>query len=102
MEQWKKLSIIISEDEKINGHGLHHELISHLRKWNVRGMTAYRGIEGFGETKRLHSSKAFEISDGLPIIIDVIDEAEKLRAIIPEIKKMVVSGIIYMSDVEVL
>lgn len=102
MERWKKLSIIINEDSKINGRGLHHELISHLKKWNVKGMTAYRGIEGFGETKRLHSSKAFDISDSLPIVIEVVDEAEILMKLIPEIKEMIVEGIVYLSDVEII
>jgi len=102
MESWNKLTIIINENTKINGHGLHHEIISHLKKWDVKGMTAFRGIEGFGQTKKLHSSKAFEISDSLPIIIEVIDERSKLLGIIPKLKELVFDGIVYLSDVEMV
>lgn len=102
MALWKKLTIIINEDEKWKGHALHHEIIRYLKEHDVKGMTAYRGLEGFGQTKRLHSSKAFEISASLPIMIDVIEREEKLQEIMPGIKERLTSGIAYFTDVEIM
>lgn len=98
----KLLKIYVSEDSKYKNHSLYHEIVHKLKELGAAGVTVSRGIEGYGRSKTLHSSKILDISQSLPIIIEVVDESEKIESIIPELKKIVNEGLMFVTDVEVI
>lgn len=98
----KMLKIYISEDSKLEGHNLYHALVFKLREIGMAGVTVTRGIEGFGQGKRLHSEHFLDISLQLPVIVEVIDTAEKIDMAITVVKEMVNEGLMTVTDVNVL
>ena len=65
----KILKIYISEDSKYKGHNLYHAIVFKLREAGMAGVTVTRGIEGFGQEKRLHTARILDLSLSLPIIV---------------------------------
>lgn len=98
----KVLKIYISESSKYNGHNLYHALVIKLRELGMAGVTVTRGIEGFGQGKRLHSMRLLDTIYELPIIVEVIDNAERIAQAIPIVEEMVNEGAITVSDVHVV
>lgn len=98
----KMLKINISEDSKYKKHNLYHEIVHRLKEFGIAGVTVMRGIEGYGTAKVLHSSRILEISQSLPIIIEAVDEVEKIDNVIPVIEELVNEGLILVTDVNVI
>lgn len=96
------LKIYLSEDSKYKNHNLYHEVVHTLRDAGIAGATVTRGIEGYGRDKVLHSSKLLDISPSLPIIIDAIDTAEKIEAVLPRIQEIVNEGLILVTEVNII
>lgn len=98
----KILKIYISEDSKYKGHNLYHALVRKFMDMGMAGVTVTRGIEGYGQDMKLHTTRILELSSSLPIIIDVVDIPERLEKAIPIVSEMVNEGLILITDVTVV
>jgi len=96
-----KLSIYISDGAKHLGIPVYTSLLDFLFKNGVYGASVFKGVAGFGSTHRMHSAHILEISDHLPIKIEIIETREKIEALIPEIEKRTGCGIIEILDTNV-
>lgn len=97
-----RLRIYIGEADRWHGRPLHEALVGVLRERRLAGATVTRGIEGFGRNAHLHTAKLLRLSEDLPIVIDVVDAEERIRAILPELDAMVGDGLITVEPVEVV
>lgn len=98
----KMLKIYISEEARYKGKTLYRAIVRKLHDLKMAGVTVTRGIEGYGSDNILHTTSILDLSASLPIIIDVIDEEEKITDIIPVIKEMVTKGRIILVDINVI
>jgi hypothetical protein len=64
----------------------------------IAGATVLRGLEGFGETAEIHRHNL--IRKDQPIVVTIVDTAENLARLIPEVEEMMDTGMIATSDVE--
>jgi len=72
---------------------LHQELLELLHKQeNVAGVTAFRGIAGFGHSGNMHQASLIDLSLDLPIIIEFFDRPEKIRTVMEHLKDRVAAG----------
>lgn len=98
----KILKIYISEDSKYKGHNLYHALVLKLKEIGMAGVTVTRGIEGFGQEKRLHTARILDLSLSLPIIVEVVDIEERIDMAIPVVEEMVNEGLVMVTEVNVI
>ncbi len=98
----KMLIVFLNEVDRLGDEPLYEILMRRLRKREVAGATAHHGIMGFGHHHRMHHKGLFGISDDRPITITVVDREEKLRALLPEIRSLVVEGLILLVDAEMI
>jgi len=84
------------------GHNLYHALVFKLKELGMAGVTVTRGIESYGQGKRLHSAHILDLSLNLPIVIDIIDTKEKIEMALPVIEEMVNEGLVLLTDVTVI
>lgn len=94
--------IYIGESDHQDGRPLYEAIVGLLRERGIAGATVLRGIEGYGRAARLHTSRILRLSDDLPILIEVVDREDRLRALLPEIDAMVGEGLITLEHVEVI
>jgi PII-like signaling protein len=94
--------IYLGESDHWQGKPLYQAIVSRLRERGLAGATVLRGIEGFGAKQHLHTSRILSLSTDLPILIEVVDTEEKIRAVLPELDAMVGDGLITLEKVEVI
>lgn len=101
MKMWS-LVIRIKKNDNVNGKRIHNVILDVLKKGKISGATVWTGVAGYG--KRGKSNFQIEgISVNMPLLIEVIDELEKLEPILPEIKKIIGdNGLITLHEVGVL
>lgn len=97
----KLLKIYVGEKEQFKNKPLYQYLVHWLREQGIIGVTVCRGIEGYGQDKILHSARLLELSSDLPIILEIVDTAEKIDSIVPNVSRIVPKGLIFTVDIEV-
>lgn len=98
----KLMRIFVGEADRWKGEPLYDAILKKLRMMDISGATVYRGILGYGAKGHTHKERFLHLSKDLPIMIAVIDSAEKLAAAGPEIEGMIEDGLIVTSDVEII
>lgn len=84
------------------GKPLYEALLLTLRAEGCAGATVVRGIAGFGASAKLHTDKVLRLSSDLPVIVEVVDDEEKLQRILPMLDDMMGSGLITMERARVI
>ena len=95
------LRIFIGEDQKHHGKLLYETIIGKARELEMAGATVIRGIMGFGADKRIHTSKILDLTENLPVIVEIIDTEEKINQIIPFLDEVIEKGFMTMEKVHV-
>lgn len=96
------LRIFIGESDKINGKPLYEIIVEEARKRGMAGATVLRGFIGFGANSRIHTSKILRLSEDLPMIIEIVDNEERIQSFLPELDKMINEGLITLEKVQVI
>ena len=98
----KMLMVVLSKNDMRGDVALYEAVVRRLAQLEVRGATVQVGEMGFGSHHKVHHKRLFGVSDDCPVTIAVIDSEEKLRAVTPEIRKILPAGLIFLTDVEIL
>lgn len=98
----KLVRIYIGESDKWHGKPLYEAIVRLAREKGLAGATVIRGILGYGATSRIHSAKLLELSSDLPLIVEIVDQADRITPHLPEFEAMVTNGLITVENVEVL
>jgi PII-like signaling protein len=100
------LRIFIGESDTHGGHALYDVIVRRARELGLAGATVWRGIEGYGAASRIHTAKILRLSEDLPIVIEIVDSEEKIRAVLPEldtlIEKAGCGGLVTLEPAEVI
>ncbi len=72
--QFEKLMAILHDEEK------------------VRGVTAFRGIAGFGRSGKMHSSSLIDLSLDLPLVLEFFDSPEKVERVLAHLNTLIKPG----------
>ena len=94
--------IYIGESDTWHGRPLYEAIVHLLRDRGLAGATVIRGIEGFGARHHLHTTRILSLTTDLPILIEAVDQEDRVRAILPEIDAMVGDGLITLEKVDVI
>ena len=86
------LRIFIGESDRCEGRPLYEVIVRKARELGLAGATAWRGIEGFGAASRIHTAKILRLSEDLPILIEIVDTEEKIRAVLPALDALIEAG----------
>jgi len=101
-ENGKLLRIFIGESDKHGDKALYEAITLKARELGLAGATVVRGVMGFGADSRMHTAKLLELSEDLPVIIELVDTGENLNKLMPFLDETVTEGLITIEDVKVV
>ena len=96
------MRIHIGESDKWHGRPLHEALVELFRKEGFSGATVLRGVAGYGGSSVYHTDKILRLSQDLPIVVEVVETAEKVEKILPRMDEMVEGGLVTLEKVRVI
>jgi PII-like signaling protein len=96
------LRVFLGENDKFEGRPLYEAIVMKARELHLAGATVLRGPMGFGHSSRLHTTKILRLSADLPLVIEVVDDQEKINSFLPILDGMIGSGLITLEKVKVL
>ena len=80
---------------------LYTEIVHRAHVAGLAGASVFRGIEGFGTSSRVHTERLLSLSEDLPVVVVVIDKAERIDAFLPQVEELVAEGLVTVDVVAV-
>jgi PII-like signaling protein len=96
------LRLFFGESDAHDGRPLHEAIVLKARELEMAGATVLRGPMGFGRSSRLHTSKILRLSEDLPLIVEIVDTAQKVEHFIAETEAMLGSCLVTLEKVQVV
>ncbi len=82
------LRVFLGEADRLHGIPLYESIVHKARESGLAGATVLRGVEGFGAKSRIHTAKILRLSEDLPIVVELVDSDEKIKAFLPLVDAM--------------
>src|SRR5438270_5465343 len=98
----KRLTIFIGESD-CHGHTpLATEIVQRAHKAGLAGVSVFRGVEGYGASNHIHTTRILSLSDDLPIAVVIVDRNDAIRGFMAELDELITEGLLTVEDVEVV
>lgn len=94
------LRVYVNEADRWRGHLLARAIITAALDQGLAGASAYVAVDGFGARRHVHSVNLIETEANLPVVIECIDERDRIADFLVHIEPMVRGGIATMEDVQ--
>lgn len=98
----ERLRIYIGENDKFEGRSLYEVIAEEARRVGLAGTTVIRGTLGFGAHSLIHSAKGARLSEHLPMVVEIVDQADKIAAFLPELDSLIGEGLVTRETVHVI
>jgi PII-like signaling protein len=96
------MRIYINESDAYKGRPLYLAVVEFLRSKGIAGATVLRGLVGFGAHSIVHTADVLRLSQGLPVVIEVVDGRELIESLVPALDAMISEGLITLEEVRVV
>ena len=101
-EDGSLVRIFIGESDRHGHQPLYEAIVLKAREHGLAGATVLRGVMGFGKHSILHTAKILRLSEDLPMVIEIVDSAEKVNGFLPVLNEMITDGLVTLERVKVL
>ncbi|ABR30058.1 hypothetical protein SU69_00965 [Thermosipho melanesiensis] len=90
----KLLRIYLGEKDTFKGKPVFEHILKLAYEEGLKGITVLKGIMGFGHKRHIHRSDFFALSEDLPIVIDIVDEKERIDSFLEKVKELPFDGLV--------
>lgn len=99
----KLLRIFIDEDLKWHNKLLYRAIVDKLLELRIAGATVFKGVEGYGSKAHIHSARILEITENLPMLIEVVDKPKQIHKALNAVEPMLPKHcLVTVQDIQVL
>ncbi|MCX3291951.1 DUF190 domain-containing protein [Streptomyces sp. NEAU-H22] len=97
-----RLTVFVGERDTWHHKPLYSEIVHRAHTAGLAGASVFRGIEGFGASSLIHTSRLLSLSEDLPIAVVIVDTEPRVRAFLPQLDELVAEGLVTLDDCEVI
>ncbi|GAB0106790.1 DUF190 domain-containing protein [Nocardia sp. JMUB6875] len=96
-----RLTVLLGEDDLYRHRPRYHEIVRRARDAGLAGASVWRGVEGYGVSSQIHTTRLLDLAERLPVLVMIIDDTERLRAFVESNADLLDSVTVALSPVEV-
>ncbi|GAA1103932.1 DUF190 domain-containing protein [Nocardiopsis metallicus] len=97
-----RLTVYVGDSDTWHRRPLSTEIVHRAHAAGLAGASVFRGMEGYGASNHIHTTRMLSLSEDLPVAVVIIDTPERIRAFLPQIDELVTEGLITLDEVEVI
>lgn len=97
----RRLTIFIGDTDQHHHRPLYTEIVHRAHDHGLAGASVFHGIEGYGASSRIHTSRILSLGDDLPVAIVIVDTEDKINEFLPQLDGLIDEGLVILDDVEV-
>jgi uncharacterized protein len=98
----QRLTIYIGESDRHGHTPLATEIVQRAHAAGLAGASVFRGVEGYGASNHIHTTRILSLSDDLPMAIVIVDRRDAIAAFLPHLDELITEGLVVLEDVEVV
>ena len=98
----KRLTIFVGESDRHGYIPLATEIVQRAHATGLAGVSVFRGVEGYGASNHIHTTRILSLSDDLPMAVIIVDSEERIRTFLGELDELITEGLVILDDVEVI
>ncbi len=95
-----RLTVLLGEDDHYKHRPRYHEIVRRARGAGLAGASVWRGVEGYGVSSRIHTTRMLDLAENLPVMVMIIDDAQLLRDFVVANAELFASGTVTLSAVQ--
>jgi PII-like signaling protein len=96
------LRVFVGENDRHGRQPLYQAIVDRALASGMAVATVLHGLQGFGQSRRMHTELNVDAQPRLPIVIEIVDSEEKIEAFLPVLEEIVESGLVTLEKVRVL
>lgn len=97
-----RLTIFVGESDQWHHRPVFTEVVHRAHAAGLAGASVMHGIEGFGASSRIHTTRLLSLSEDLPVAIVIVDAKERIEAFLPELDELITEGLVILDPVNVI
>jgi uncharacterized protein len=97
-----RLTIFVGESDQWHHHPVYTEIVHRAHAAGLAGASVMRGIEGYGASSHIHTTRILSLSEDLPVAIVIVDAADRIEAFLPQLDELITEGLIILDPVNVI
>ncbi|MGI5467462.1 DUF190 domain-containing protein [Streptomyces sp. CA-132043] len=97
-----RLTVFVGENHTWHHRPLYSEVVHRAHRAGLAGASVFRGIEGFGASSVIHTSRLLSLSEDLPVAVVIIDAEDRIRAFLEELAELVTEGLVVVDPCEIV
>lgn len=97
-----RVTVYIGENDTWHHKPLYTEIVHRAHAAGLAGASVFRGIEGFGASSLIHTSRLLSLSEDLPVAVVIVDTEPRVREFLPQLDELVTEGLVTLDDCEVI
>lgn len=97
-----RVTVYVGENDTWHHKPLYSEIVHRAHAAGLAGASVFRGVEGFGASSRIHTSRLLSLSEDLPVAVVLVDAEDRVRTFLPQLDELVTEGLVTLDDCEVI
>jgi PII-like signaling protein len=97
-----RLTVIVTESQQWHHRPVYSEIVHRAHQFGLAGASVFRGIEGYGRSSHIHTTRILSLSEDLPASVVIVDTEVRIRAFLPQLDELVTEGLVMLDQVEVV
>jgi PII-like signaling protein len=98
----KVVTVFVNSTDQYHGRPLYSAIVQVCQQHGIAGATVSRCVEGYGAHRQLHTTRLLELSEDLPVRIEIVDLAERIDPLLPALGAIIGEGLITVANVHIL
>ena len=98
----QRLTIYIGESDRHGHTPLATEIVQRAHAAGLAGASVFRGVEGYGASNHIHTTRILSLSDDLPMAIVIVDRPEAIESFLPHLDELIDEGLVVLEDIHVV
>jgi uncharacterized protein len=97
-----RLTVFVGESDQWHRHPVYTEIVHRAHAAGLAGASVLRGIEGYGASSHVHTTRILSLSEDLPVAIVIVDAADRIEAFLPQLDELITEGLVILDPVNVI